>query len=271
MRDVNQDHVNALLEQVRTSYAQRDFQRTKLHKLLFWVCILLTILFISSLGTIYYLAMLKEKEVKAALVIMDGKDGIVQQVQYLEPGKKITNNEALIKGYAYDYVVSRYGYYWVGSTDTLRMRYQRVLAFTDAALKTNVANEISSRNPDSPYNILGEKGAIEIDNVTTNLFAGNRIQISFRSTVKKGDGTNKVYSYTALGTYDWNRTEGLSVDDRHINPLGFVFTEWNITQNSSNDLLNTQPTQPSQPVASPETQPNVSTPQSAQTDSKEQK
>ncbi len=55
------------------------------------------------------------------------------------------------------------------------MRYQRVLAFTDAGLKTTVANEISSRNPDSPYNILGEKGAIDIDNVTMNLFSDNRI------------------------------------------------------------------------------------------------
>ena len=132
MPEVNQTHVENLLAQVRANYAQRDFQRTKMHKLLFWVCITLTILFISSLGVIYYLAMLKEKDVKAALVVVDAKDGIVQQMQYIEPGKKITNNEALIKSYAYDYVVSRYGYYWVGSTDTLRMRYQRVLAFTDA-------------------------------------------------------------------------------------------------------------------------------------------
>lgn len=270
MSEVNQNHVEALLAQVRSNYAQRDFQRTKMHKLLFWICIILMILFISSLGVIYYLAMLKEKEVKAALVIVDGKDGIVQQVQYIEPGKKISNNEALVKSYAYDYVVSRYGYYWVGSTDTLRMRYQRVLAFTDAALKTNVANEISSRNPDSPYNILGEKGAIDIDNVTMNLFSGNRIQVNFRSTVKKGDGTNKVYSYTALGTYEWNSTDGLSVDDRHLNPMGFVFTEWSLTQNSSNDLLNTQPTQP--PVNTPiETKPaETNTIQPNQPDSKGQ-
>ena len=95
MSEVNQNHVEALLAQVRSNYAQRDFQRTKMHKLLFWTCIILMILFISSLGVIYYLAMLKEKEVKAALVIVDGKDGIVQQVQYIEPGKKISNNEAL--------------------------------------------------------------------------------------------------------------------------------------------------------------------------------
>ncbi len=107
MSEVNQTHIETLLAQVRENYAQRDFQRTKLHKLLFWVCIILTILFISSLGVIYYLAMLKEKEIKAALVVVDGKDGIVQQVQYVEPGKKITNREALIKSYAYDYVVSR--------------------------------------------------------------------------------------------------------------------------------------------------------------------
>ena len=58
MPEVNQTHVENLLAQVRANYAQRDFQRTKLHKLLFWVCIILTILFISSLGAIYYLAML---------------------------------------------------------------------------------------------------------------------------------------------------------------------------------------------------------------------
>lgn len=175
----------------------------------------------------------------------------------------------MIKSYAYDYVVSRYGYYWVGSTDTLRMRYQRVLAFTDAGLKTTVANEISSRNPDSPYNILGEKGAIDIDNVTMNLFSDNRIQVNFRSTVKKGDGTNKVYSYTALGTYEWNRTDGLSVDDRHLNPMGFVFTEWSLTQNSSNDLFKTQPT--STPAESAPADTTVQPIQPIQPDSKGQK
>ena len=149
------------------------------------------------------------------------------------------------------------------------MRYQRVLAFTDAGLKTTVANEISSRNPDSPYNILGEKGAIDIDNVTMNLFSDNRIQVNFRSTVKKGDGTNKVYSYTALGTYEWNRTDGLSVDDRHLNPMGFVFTEWSLTQNSSNDLFKTQPT--STPAESAPADTTVQPLQPIQPDSKGQK
>ena len=235
---VSTERIDALLNQVRGVYSAREFQRAKLHKLLKWVIICLVIMFVSALGAIYYLSLLKEKKVEAGLVILDAKNGIIQQVQYMEPESKIMNNEAVIRSFSYDYIVNRYGYYWVGSTDTLRMRYAKVLAFTSQTLKASVANEISSRNPESPYNTFGEKGAVEIDNVTMNLYSGNRIQINFRSTVKDGSGANKVYSYTALGTYAWNQKEGLSVDDLAVNPLGFAFTEWSITQNASNDALN---------------------------------
>lgn len=248
MSDVSQNHIDTLLDKVRANYAQRDFARVKLHKLLFWVVILLVVLFVSALGAIYYLSMLKEKEVKAALVLLDGKDGVVQQVKYLDPTGKISNEDAIVKSYAYDYVQSRYGYFWVGSTDTLKTRYERVLAFTAPEIKATVANEISSRNPESPYNTLGEKGAVEISNVSITPMSGNRVQVNFKSTVKK-DNTSKVFSYTALGSYAWHKTDGMSIDERSINPLGFVFTEWALTQNASNDLV--APAQSTQPTVQP--------------------
>lgn len=254
-----QKTIDAFLENVRVSASRRINQEVKQRKNGFIREVLAWGTAICAIGSLYFILPLKQTQ--PVLAIVDGQNGIVKEVQYLEPGSKITNNEALIKSFAFAYVTERYGYYYVATTDTLKKRYTKVFAFTGDNLLEGVKNEIASNNPTSPYSLYGQTGTVEIDNITVNLFSGdasNRVQINFRKTVRESEKANpKVYSYTALGRYEFGRFENLSVDDRHLNPFGFKFVEWSISQNASNDAMggvtSTQPTQEVAPL--PDTTP----------------
>ena len=244
-----QKTIDAFLENVRASASRRINQEVKQRKNGFIREVLAWATAIVAIGSLYFILPLKQTQ--PVLAIVDGQNGIVKEVQYLTPGSKITNNEALIKSYAYAYVTGRYGYYYVATTDTLKQRYAKVFAFTGDNLLEGVKDEIASNNPTSPYSLYGQTGTVEIDNITVNLFSGdasNRVQINFRKTVRESEKASpKVYSYTALGRYEFGKFENLSVNDRYLNPFGFKFVEWSISQNASNDAMggvtSTQPTQ----------------------------
>ena len=237
---IAQKTIEETLKNVRASYASRLDQEIKQRKRLFVIACLFLVIAVAAIGLLYFLLPLKQTQ--PVLAIVDGAHGIVQEVQYLEPGSKITNNEALIKSYAYSYVTGRYGYAFVGSADNLRERYSKVMAFTGDNMQKNMKDEIASSNPNSPYSLYGEKGTVNVQIDSINVFSGDRVQVNFRTIANTGDGNNKVFSYTALGKFEWSQFENMSVKNRYLNPFGFRFTEWTVTQNSSNAALNVQPT-----------------------------
>ena len=228
---------DTMIKQVQDAYARRLNQDIKQRKFLFGVSILMLILAIAAIGAIYYLLPLKQT--KPVLVFLDGANGIVQNVQYLEADSKIKNNEAMIKSFGYSYVNGRYGYSYLGSSDNLREQYEKVYVFTGDNILPSIKEEISPSNPKSPFSVYGEKGTVKVQVQNINLFSGDRITINFKTLVQDSPGSQKVYSYTAVGKYEWIQNENASLKERYLNPFGFKFTEWSITQNSSNDALNT--------------------------------
>lgn len=229
------DSIDEQLKQVRQFYALQMHREIKQRKNGFIREVLAWVTAASAIGLLYY--MLPLKQTQPVLAIVDGAHGIVQEVQYLEPGSKITNNEALIKSYAYSYVTGRYGYAFMGSSENLRDRYLRVMAFTGDSLMANLKQEIASDNPSSPYLLYGEKGTINVQIDSINIFSGDRVQINFQTIASNGDNNRKVFAYTALGKFEWSKFDGMSQKNRYVNPFGFKFTEWSVTQNLSNSSM----------------------------------
>lgn len=174
------------------------------------------------------------KQTQPVLAIVDANNGIVKAVEYEKAGSKVTNNQALIQSYAWDYVVSRYGYDYTNSTN-LEEQYQRVYAFTAENIREDFKKEISNENPNSPFNLYGDTGKIKIENINAVPLSGDRVQVNFTSKVFTNINSYKIYSYTAIGHYQWDKYDGLNIDDRRLNPFGFQFDEWVLTQNSSAD------------------------------------
>ena len=230
-----QSQSNAFIATLKKNYAAKVAQDNQHKKLMLIACCLLLILTIASVGLNYYLFPLKRTE--PIIAVVDGSNGIVTSIKYLEPDSKaIESNEALVKSYAYAYVTGRYGYAFVGSMDTLRERYGKVKAFTGSNLSKEMMDEIIPNNPNSPYALYGQEGRIDVKIDSVSMLSDSRVQILFKTRSTKGQQI-KVNSYTALGKYIWKDYDGLSVEDRWINPFGFKFVEWDFTQNSSNDAL----------------------------------
>lgn len=245
-----------MIKQVQEAYAHRLSQDIKQRKFLFGVSILLLILAIVAIGAIYYLLPLKQT--KPVLVILDGTNGIVQDVQYLDAEKKITNNEAVIKSFAYSYVNGRYGYTYLGSSENLREQYEKVMVFTGEKLMQQLKDEISPSNSKSPFSTYGEKGTVKVQVQSISPFSGDKVTINFKTLVQDTPGSQKIYSYTAIGKYEWLPNDQASLKERYLNPFGFKFTEWSVTQNSSNDALDNNSSAKTTTIAPTSTTPQTS-------------
>ena len=229
---MNNSIIEAHLSKIRSAYAdkiklEQDGQKQK-NKIIIAALIFCSL----CVGLLYVLLPLKQ--VQPVLAIVDGQNGIVKSVEYEKPDSKISNNVALVKSYAWSYVVDRYSYEF-SSADQLKERYSKVLIFTGKSLREGFENEVSKDNPSSPYAIYGNSGHIKIKEINVIPMSGDRVQVNFTSEIINAMGTIKTFSYTAIGKYEWEQYDGLDVKDRYLNPFGFVFSEWNLIQNSSND------------------------------------
>lgn len=243
MEIINQqqlDDLTKLVEAELLAIRQESDRRAAVenkHKKLLLAGMAATMLFAAaSVGLNYYLFPLKQTQ--PIIAVVDGQTGIVTEVIYAEKDSDPKQIETLAKSYAYSYVVTRYSYNLDagGNPQSLRDRYRRVSLFSGDTVNKEFLGEVSPNNPNSPYSLLGETGTIDVKITAITLLPEDRIQVDFRTILKQSQ-TEKIFAYTAIGKYVTNNFDGLSVQDQWINPFGFKFETWSISQKASNDAL----------------------------------
>lgn len=229
--------VEAFLATIKASNAAKEFKDKKEKRLLLVVTVFSLVLAAAAIGAIYYLLPLKT--IEPIIAVVDGTNGIVTSIRHFDgDNSKVEADEMLIKSNAYSYVTGRYGYAFVGNTDTLKERYARVKAFTSERISKQFFDEISKNNPNSPYQVYGEEGHVDVKIQNVSVLSGQRVQVLFKTVSYKNNSAPPVVnSYVALGKYITRDYKDFSVEDNWLNPFGFKFDEWTVTQNASNDAV----------------------------------
>ena len=229
--------VEAFLATIKASNAAKEFKDKKEKRLLLFVTVFSLVLAAAAIGAIYYLLPLKT--IEPIIAVVDGTNGIVTSIRHFDgDNSKVEADEMLIKSNAYSYVMGRYGYAFVGNTDTLKERYARVKAFTSERISKQFFDEISKNNASSPYQIYGEDGHVDVKIQNVSVLSGQRVQVLFKTvSYKNATSPPVVNSYVALGKYITRDYKDFSVEDNWLNPFGFKFDEWTVTQNASNDAV----------------------------------
>lgn len=225
------------IQALQESYTYELAQAQKRSKMLMVVICLLIGLVIAALLPYNYLFPLKQ--IEPILVVVDN-NGITQSITPYkgeEGANRIKQNTDLIKSYTWDYVNLRYAYEYRKNSDILISQYKRAALFSGDGIRNQFIEEVNQRNPNSPFTVLGEHGSIKITVDAINVMDnGKTVQVLFKTVTKEG-AKSIVRSYTGTGEYDWNLYEGMTVEDKWLNPLGFRFISWSVNQNASNDVL----------------------------------
>lgn len=172
------------------------------------------------------------------VVTIDSRTGIVTNVQEFKGEDSFTVSErtAIVRSYTNQMVLSRYNYSYSENTKMLKDQYSIAAAFLKGKTLTDFTQEVHAANPQSSIQRFGEIGVADTFIRNIILLDKDRVQVEFESNQKSSSGTSNVYSFTGIGRFVWNDYEGLDEQQKRVNPLGFRFLDWNITQNASSSV-----------------------------------
>lgn len=145
--------------------------------------------------------------------------GSVDVVNALVDGKT-TYDETMNKYHIQWYVRWRESYskHFVGDY------YKNVGLTSSPTEQGRYAQGISPQNPNSPLNVLGDKGAINITIKSTSFIKSNVALVRYTKEVSNGGAANLTH-WAATVVFQYSGTP-MSEQDRAINPLGFQVIEY---------------------------------------------
>ena len=243
MGDTKKDQRNnqMFLDVLGKSYEKEDKKR---NKLMLWLLILASLLIIGIIVlAVAIMRMMPLKQTEPIIAVVDSTSGIVTKVMHLDKDSDPSKVDLWIKSSIYSLMTARYGYAYVGNGKSLEERYHRVSIFLSNDENRKFLAEISPENPNSPFSRLGKTGEIEVKINSINITQDNRFQVQFRTRMKN-QGIEQIHSYSAIGAYKLGDYENLEVEDQWLNPFGLKIVGWNVSQESSNDVLPPALTQP---------------------------
>lgn len=132
----------------------------------------------------------------------------------------------------YDEVMNKYHLQWYVrwregySANTINEYYNNVGLMSAPDEQTRYATQISKRNPQSPLNLYGDQGLVQVTIKSISFINENTALVRYIKGVEKVTNPS-VTHWVATITFGYNGTP-MSEKDRAVNPLGFQVTEYRI-------------------------------------------
>lgn len=145
--------------------------------------------------------------------------GSVDVVNALVDGKT-TYDETMNKYHVQWYVRWREGY----SKHFVSDYYKNVGLTSSPTEQDKYSQGISPQNPESPLNVLGDKGTINITIKSTSFIKSNVALVRYTKEIRNG-GPISLTHWAATVVFKYSGTP-MSEQDRAINPLGFQVIEY---------------------------------------------
>ncbi|WP_273791702.1 virB8 family protein [Bartonella sp. CM31XJBT] len=160
------------------------------------------------------------KTVEPFVIRVDNSTGITEVVEALKEGP--TNvDEAITRYFAAKYVRSREGF----AVEETQNNFETVSLLSSPEERERFAGWYGAKNPQSPQIIY--KNAIATITIKSISFINDKVaQVRYYRTVRNND-TNKEFITHWVATLTFEYTNApISVQNRLINPLGFIVNEY---------------------------------------------
>ncbi|WP_017195945.1 virB8 family protein [Bartonella birtlesii] len=175
---------------------------------------------VATLSSIAVITLTPLKTVEPFVIRVDNSTGIVEVVEALKEGP--TNvDEAITRYFAAKYVRSREGF----EAEEIQHNFQTVSLLSSPEEQERFASWYGAKNPQSPQ-ILYKHASVTITIKSISFINQDVAQVRYYRTIRD-DETNKelITHWVATLTFEYINAP-ISVQNRLINPLGFIVNEY---------------------------------------------
>jgi type IV secretion system protein VirB8 len=163
------------------------------------------------------------KTVIPYVIRVDNATGIPEVMTSLTDGQT-SYNEELEKYFLATYVRAREGYNFAARA----YRFKQVQLLSSPEEQEQFATYYNASNPKSPQYIYGKKAKAEIDVRSVSFLGKNVAQVVFTRTIKREDSKASISKWRSTINYKFDPKAEISFQDRTINPLGFIVTDYRV-------------------------------------------
>jgi len=191
--------------------------------------------------------MMPLKTVEPYTLLVDKNTGYVQALKPLDPGA-VAGNTALTQSFLVQYVIARESF----DINALQANFRKVALWSEGNARAQYIAGAQGANPDSLLARLPRSTILETRVKSVSPMAGNTAMIRFDTVRRDGNGqAQQPQSWVVVVKYKYSG-EPMSIEDRYVNPLGFLVTGYQ----RSAETLNVD--------ADPDAEPGVAPSQGAQ-------
>jgi type IV secretion system protein VirB8 len=216
-KDVLQTTRNWFTDRYESAQVQRNFLLLLTLVLVVVTAVLsATISFIKSSSTI-----------EPFVIEIEPKTGVPTYVDF-QSSELYTANEAVQRFHVWNYITSREEYYF----STYNKMRSVVQVMSDDSVTSQYNAAVSSRNPQSPFSLLGDNGTVNAELKTlliepsgNDFVAQARLRLRISYLNSPGGSTKDKYVRMEFGF----RSLEMNKEQRLLNPLGFYVTQYRIT------------------------------------------
>lgn len=176
---------------------------------------------VSIAASLAVITLLPLKTVEPFVIRVDNSTGIVDIVEALKEGSTTTFDEAVTRYFVAKYVRAREGF----NANEMQANFQVVSLLSSAEEQNRFAQWYGASNPESPQFLY--KNAIATISIKSISFINESMaQVRYYKTVRDND-TNKdvITHWVAILTFRYVNIP-MSIQNRLINPLGFIIYEY---------------------------------------------
>jgi len=182
--------------------------------------------------------MMPLKTVEPYTLLVDKTTGYVQVLKPLEPGA-VAGNTALTQSFLVQYVIARESF----DINAVQANYRKVALWSEGPEQKRYTSGAQASNPDSLLARLPRTTILETRVKSVTPMAGNTAMIRFDTVRRDGNGQAQApQSWVVVVKYKFSG-EPMSIEDRYVNPLGFLVTGYQ----RSAETLNVNPDPDAEP------------------------
>lgn len=177
---------------------------------------------IACAGVVAVAALAPLKSVEPFVIRVDQATGVPEVMTALTDGQE-EYDEAVTKYFLALYVRTREGYSYAARS----VIFDHVQILSGPEEQAEFSEYYNASNPDSPQYVFGKKTKAEVEIRSVSFLDDGLAQVRFyRITRNEDDDVERRSQWVATLTYTFDGQAEISAQDRMINPLGFIVTDY---------------------------------------------
>ena len=214
---VTADSLKSYFDKARRFDQDRMIRVERSARIAWFVAIAASVLAAASIVAVAGLTPLKS--VEPFVIRVDKSTGIVDVASALKSAPN-TYDEAVTKYFAAKYVRAREGYVW----SEAEANFRTVALLSAPPEQSRFAAFYRGSNPKSPQNVYGHGATSRINIVSISLINAKVVSVRYIRTVTRREDVHTTH-WVATLTFAYVNAP-MSSNDRLVNPLGFVVSEY---------------------------------------------